>query len=226
MRRSQINLALKTAMEIASRLEFHLPGFAHWQPSDWPQKGSEYDEVRGAMLGWDVTDFGSGNFSECGLTAFTIRNGMKGHPLYIKPYAEKLLFVMESQRTPYHFHYHKMEDIINRGGGQLLIKLYNSTSDERFAETAVRVCIDGELREVCAGGIVELSPGESITLTPGLYHEFWAKEGTGAALVGEVSMYNDDLSDNRFYHDLPRFSRIEEDEPPLRLLCNEYTKME
>ena len=224
MKRTQINAALETSMDIANRFEFKLPDFAHWQPSDWRTKGAEFDEVRGAMLGWDVTDFGSGDFAQFGLTAFTIRNGMKGHPLYAKPYAEKLLFVLAGQHTPFHFHFHKMEDIINRGGGQLLIRLYNSTPDEQFANTPVRVCIDGELREVSAGGVVALSPGQSITLTPGLYHEFWVEADDAATMAGEVSMYNDDISDNRFYHAIQRFAEIEEDEPPLRLLCNEYPK--
>ena len=39
---------------------------------------------------------------------------------------------------------------------------------------------------------------------------------------GEVSMCNDDNCDNRFYEPLGRFPTIEEDEPPYRLLCNEY----
>lgn len=41
-------------------------------------------------------------------------------------------------------------------------------------------------------------------------------------LLGEVSMCNDDNADNRFYASVGRFPTIEEDEPPYRLLCNEY----
>ncbi|EJS87388.1 hypothetical protein AAUPMB_14130, partial [Pasteurella multocida subsp. multocida str. Anand1_buffalo] len=33
-------------------------------------------------------------------------------------------------------------------------------------------------------------------LTPFLYHSFWAEDGV--VLAGEVSMANDDLTDNRF----------------------------
>ena len=65
-------------------------------------------------------------------------------------------------------------------------------------------------------------PGQSITLTPGLYHRFWGEEGTGTVLVGEVSQCNDDSADNRFYDPVGRFPQIEEDEAPLHLLCNEY----
>jgi D-lyxose ketol-isomerase len=41
-------------------------------------------------------------------------------------------------------------------------------------------------------------------------------------MVGEVSAVNDDDTDNRFYEPLPRFSTIEEDEPPYYLLCTDY----
>ncbi len=52
--------------------------------------------------------------------------------------------------------------------------------------------------------------------------KFWAEKA--AVLVDEVSQVSDDNSDNRFYDPLGRFPAIEEDEPPLHLLCNEYPK--
>ena len=39
-------------------------------------------------------------------------------------------------------------------------------------------------------------------------------------------MCNDDANDNRFYEELGRFPKIEEDEEPYRLLCNEYPPSE
>ena len=63
---------------------------------------------------------------------------------------------------------------------------------------------------------------ESITIQPYLYHDFHLEPGTGPVLLGEVSMCNDDNRDNRFYLPAGRFPVIEEDEPPFRLLCNEY----
>ena len=82
------------------------------------------------------------------------------------------------------------------------------------------VSTDGVVRTVKAGDKVVLSPGESITLPPYLYHKFWSAEER--VLVGEVSMVNDDNLDNRFYEPIGRFPEIEEDEPPLHLLGNEY----
>jgi len=69
---------------------------------------------------------------------------------------------------------------------------------------------------------VSLDPGQSITLPPFLYHTFWARQGGGMVLGGEVSRVNDDARDNRFLEPLPRFPEIDEDTPPLHLLCTEY----
>ena len=57
-----------------------------------------------------------------------------------------------------------------------------------------------------------------------MYHDFYVEDGFGDVLLGEVSMCNDDENDNRFYESMGRFPTIEEDEPPYRLLCNEYPK--
>ena len=70
----------------------------------------------------------------------------------------------------------------------------------------------------------EMMPGQSITMQRYLYHSFWGDGGT--AIVGEVSMVNDDANDNRFYEPCGRFSAIEEDEAPEYLLCNEYPAAE
>lgn len=223
MKRSEVNAAIRNVMALAEKYSFRLPPFADWTPRQWQEKGPECDEIRKAMLGWDVTDFGSGDFEKVGLSLFTIRNGVYGSDQYTKPYAEKILVSNENQYTPYHFHWNKQEDIINRGGGNLMIQLYNSTPDEQMdTESAIQVSIDGVRQTLPAGAIVRLTPGESICLTQGLYHQFWAEEGFGPVLVGEVSMTNDDKADNRFWKPGNRFSAIEEDEPALRLLCNEY----
>ena len=223
MRRSEINAILVWAKDFAAGHGFHLPPFAFWTPQDWAQKGHECDEIRRNMLGWDITDFGSGQFSRSGLAIFTIRNGNNTNPDDPKPYAEKLLLLREGQLCPLHFHWKKIEDIINRAGGNLAIRLFGSTGEEEVdRESPVTVSTDGVVRTVPAGGVVTLTHGESITLTQGMYHEFWAEKGTGPVLIGEVSAVNDDTSDNRFARQIGRFPEIEEDESPLHYLCNEY----
>ena len=225
MKRSEINRIIKENIAFINKMNFNLPPFAYFTPEEWKEKGREYDEIRDNMLGWDVTDYGHGDFKNTGLFLFTIRNGnLKKHSM--KTYAEKLLISDEDQYSPMHFHFNKMEDIINRGGGNLIVEVYNSTEDEQLAETDVNVHIDGRSHCVPAGTKIRLTPGESITLPPRQYHAFWAEKGCGKVLIGEVSMVNDDNCDNRFYEKQGRFPTIEEDEPPVYLLCNEYPEAE
>lgn len=226
MKRSFINKKISEAIEFCNSMNFHLPRWAYWPADKWKTVGTEADEIRQYSLGWDVTDFGSGDYNNIGLLAFTIRNGdlAKVAGSSAKDYCEKLLLTDEGQVTPTHFHWAKMEDIINRGGGKLIIQLWNADKEtEELDETGdVTVSVDGIKRAVPAGATVVLAPGESITLEPYVYHNFFAEPGEGIVLAGEVSRVNDDENDNRFLEPLPRFSEIEEDEPPAWLLCSEY----
>ena len=222
MKRSEVNALIRETIRFAKAHKFQLPPFAFWSPAEWKTKGHKADEIRDCMLGWDVTDFGQGRFHKLGLMLFTIRNGHLTDRRYPKPYAEKLLIVEEGQITPMHFHWSKAEDIICRGGGNLVIQLYNSTPSDGLARTPVTVSIDGVPRTVKAGSKVTLTPGESICLRQRVYHKFWGQPGKGKVLVGEVSAVNDDKKDNRFYEPVGRFPTIEEDQAPLHLLCSEY----
>ena len=157
-----------------------------------------------------------------GRCLFTKQNGKNGTDK--KPYAEKIMIVEENQETPMHFHWSKMEDIINRGGGNLVIELYNADKDEQFAQTPVHFRIDGIEHVMEPGGRIVLHPGQSICMEQYLYHRFYGEPGHGKVMVGEVSQCNDDTSDNRFYEPVGRFPEIEEDEAPLHLLCSDYDK--
>ena len=163
-----------------------------------------------------------GDFDKLGLSLITIRNGNTHNPKYTKTDAEKIMYLRPGQVSPNHFHWNKMEDIINRGGGRIIFKLWNATPDEELADTDVEICRDGRRYMVPAGSEIVLEPGESLSLYPYYYHEFVVDPTSGPTLIGEVSMCNDDNTDNRFYKPLGRFPTIEEDEPPYRLLCNEY----
>lgn len=222
MKRSEINRILREGKRFIESCQFHLPPFAYWRPEDWRRKGPEVREIVEASLGWDVTDFGRGAFEHSGLLLFTLRNG---NPDDLKRgdgklYAEKILVIREGQVTPFHFHWDKTEDIINRAGGRLMLSVYNATDDDGLGDTDVALSVDGIRRVVPAGGTITLTPGESITVSSRLYHKFWAADGQ--VLAGEVSLVNDDDTDNRFYEPLGRFPEIDEDEPPLHLLCTDY----
>lgn len=226
MKRSQINKTIREFENLLKQYHFALPGFLSWTPEMWASKGKECDEIRDNMLGWDVTDYGLGDYDKIGLALITLRNGNIHNPKYRKPYAEKIMMLYPGQLSPNHYHWSKMEDIINRGGGRLGFHLWNSNPDgdapvsEQLLDTEVHVMRDGEELVIPAGGEVILQPGESLTLHQGLYHEFYVYDAP--TLIGEVSMCNDDNTDNRFLDMPARFPHIEEDEAPYRLLCSEY----
>jgi len=225
MKRSEINKLIKEAVEFFDEMKYELPQFAHFSPdkmSVLKQNGSAR-EIFEVGMGWDITDFAAGDFDKTGLLLFTVRNGKLGSS-YTKPYAEKIMIVKELQLTPLHFHWKKQEDIINRGGGNLVIEAFNSNAEEGLTETKVKVSVDGITREYSPGEKIIIAPGSSICLTPGLYHRFYGESGKGTVMIGEVSMVNDDNADNRFYEPMGRFSEIEEDEKPYRLLVQDYNK--
>lgn len=224
MKRSEINGILREAKVFLQKQKFYLPPFAYWSLQDWKLKGDECREIVENELGWDITDFGKGNFSDFGLILFTIRNG-DPHKLKKggKNYCEKIMIANPGQATPMHHHYQKIEDIINRGGGNLIVQIYRKNDEEQLSEEGLMVSVDGIKRTIQPGDKIRLTPGESVTLTPEIYHTFWAERSYGKVLIGEVSSVNDDHVDNKFLDPIGRFPEIEEDEEPIHLLYADYT---
>ena len=222
MKRSEINQFQREAVAFFDAHRFRLPSFAFWTPETWAEMGTAVDEIRHCGLGWDLTDFGSGDFRAVGLLLFTVRNGNVHDDENRKAYAEKIMIVKQDQETPWHYHSMKMEDIINRGGGDLVIELCESDREGHLMEEKVHVSVDGRRCELEPRAQITLKPGESVTLQSGLAHQFYGRGGT--VLVGEVSSVNEDATDNYFIPPRGRFPSIDEDEPPLYLLCNEYPR--
>ena len=218
MKRSEINRYINEAKSFFAEHQFHLPVWVDWSPEEWATKGAECDEIRRNGLGWDVTDFASGEFDKVGLTLVTIRNGNVKYDK--KTYCEKIMFVRENQITPTHFHWRKMEDIIHRGGGVFCVKLWKADANEQPTDEPCSVQVDGVTTVVPAGEVLRLYPGQSISFEPYMYHQFWSENGP--SMIGEVSTVNDDANDNRFLEEQGRYPSIDEDEPAQYLLCNEY----
>ena len=223
MKRSEINNIIDKSIKLMEKYQFLIPSFSYWSPEDWEKNKADCQEMKDNMLGWDITDFGSGDFMSRGLVMLTIRNGnLHMKETYPKAYAEKLLVTEEEQETPCHFHWSKMEDIINRGGGDLIVELWNSTDDNQLDNTLVHYSMDGKRYTTEPGVPILVRPSQSITLETRTYHRFYGKKGTGPVLLGEVSSVNDDTSDNCFLEKHPRFPSIIEDESPKYLLITEY----
>ncbi len=66
----------------------------------------------------------------------------------MKCYAEKIMHVRDAQVTPMHFHWRKREDIIDRGGGNLIVELWNADSNEQTADSDITVVIDSCARNI------------------------------------------------------------------------------
>lgn len=220
MKRSEINRAIKDSIKIFDEMKFELPPWAFWTPEEWKGKRELVIDIIDCGLGWDITDFGSGDFVRVGLINFNLRNGIVNKTK--KNYCEKIIIVKENQVTPLHTHYSKIEDIINRGGGNLIIELHASDAGFKLIDEPVTIKIDAIPKTVPSGGRIILTPGESICLVPGVFHEFYGEDSRGHVLVGEVSTVNDDMTDNLFYKGSPRFPKIIEDEEPVYLLVNDY----
>lgn len=158
---------------------------------------------------WDVTDFGLGDFRKYGLVLVNLAEEQE--------YCEKLMYAHKNQKTPAHTHKKKKEDIICRNG-ELVVQIWKGLPGENSTEFAIQV--NGEFIPVKSGDKIKLSGGERITLTPGIYHEFYPK--SEECIIGEVSTANDDLNDNFFVDEkIGRFSEIIEDESPLVKLISD-----
>jgi D-lyxose ketol-isomerase len=224
IKRSEVNRIMREADKFIRSFGYIMPPFAYWTPKEFRDRKGEAKAIINANLGWDITDYGLGDFEKMGLFLFTVRNGdandlPKGRGML---YAEKAMISRKDQYSPMHRHNIKAEDIINRGGGTLVIELFGDTNGLCDKSKGVTVMTDGIQRTLPPGGKLQLKPGESVTLMPNEHwHAFWGEGGD--VFIGEVSTVNDDNTDNVF--DDPRIARfggIDEDEEPWHLLVSDY----
>ena len=213
MERSFIDARIERMLEFGERRGLALPPFARWSEDDYRADGEASARIRDGGLGWNVVAFAPGRFLETGLTIFTLRMGDWGQLVQGRGrlYAEKAIFAEDGQRTPHHYHIVKTEDIVNRGGARFVVELVKVDRSGQPIKTRFRACKDVKTLDLGPGDRVTLEPGESLTLEPFVAHAFWA-EG-GPTLAGEVSLANDDASDNYFLSPLPAPDPIVEDAP-------------
>ena len=220
MKRSEINQAIMEAKKMMEEYLWTLPQWGYWSKDDYSKQPTTSQYLNEHQMGWDVTDFGKGLFKQQGITLFCIRNGIQGNT-QDKPYAEKLLFMQEGQEIPYHSHKVKLEDIINRGGGDLAIEFLEVDEKGQELSNKINVLVDGEKILLDPHEPLILKKGQSVTVERNIFHRFYAVRGSGMVMAGEVSQVNDDNNDNYFLEPVGRFSEIQEDELPLHPLWNE-----
>jgi D-lyxose ketol-isomerase len=213
VRRSFIDARIETMLEACARHGVRLPPFALWGEADYHADPAAAERILQGGLGWNIVEFQPDEFAQAGLSAFTLRMGdwRQLNDGRGRLYGEKALLAEDGQRTPHHYHVVKTEDIVNRGGARFVVELIKVdragvTLNERF-----RVLKDVKTLDLSPGARVVLEPGESLTLEPFIAPAFWA-EG-GQTLAAEVSLVNDDATDNYFLPALPALLPIEEDAP-------------
>jgi len=230
MKRSEIDAHIGAAIELLAAKGSALPPEARWDRAAWCAHAAELGDFAARGIGWDLTDFGSGDFARTGLLLYTLSNGLpdgagQGGD---QAYANKLLVVQPGQVTPTHHHWRKVEDIIVLAGGRLCIRLFAvGPGDAVDRARPVRLLRDNLWTEVGPGDTVTLAPGERVRLERHHYHAFWGEASGGPVIVEEVSSVNDDRTDNCF---LPeerrgRFPAIDEDGPARFLLCSDVKKV-
>ena len=223
MLRSRINGIMAAADDLIRHHGFTLPPIAYWSPDEFRANRDAARRITRARMGWDITDYGQGDFDRLGLFLFTLRNGNLGDLERGRGmvYAEKLLISRQDQLSPMHTHVIKSEDITNRGGATLVIELFGSDAGGNFAEDRGGTVLgDGIARPFGPGEKLKFAPGESVTLMPGDWHAFWGEGGD--VLIGEVSTVNDDQTDNIFRDPIGRFADVDEDVAPMHLLVSDY----
>ncbi len=213
MQRSFIDARIDAMLALCQKHGVALPPFAHWNEDAYRAEPDAARRIAEGGLGWNVVEFQQGRYAKEGLSVFTLRMGdwrqLEGGRGRL--YGEKALMAEDGQRTPHHYHIVKTEDVLNRGGARFVVELFKVDRAGAPLKDRFRVLKDVRTLELSAGDRVVLEPGESLVLEPFVAHAFWA-EG-GATLAGEVSLANDDLTDNYFLPPPEPAADIVEDQP-------------
>jgi D-lyxose ketol-isomerase len=224
VKRSFIDARIDRMLELCARHGVALPPFALWRETDFRNNADAAKLIAERGVGWNVVEFKPGLFAREGLTLFTLRMGDwrdlgagRG-----RLYGEKAIAAEDGQRAPHHYHVVKTEDIVNRGGARFVVELFKVDALGRPVKDRFRALKDVSVIDLKPGHQVRLEPGESLTLEPFIAHSFWA-EG-GAALAGEVSLANDDTTDNYFLPPLGPPSPIDEDAPARYVTVRDHAR--
>lgn len=210
MRRSELDTIIEDSRAIMARHGQILPPYAGWTPAQWHAMAQETRAMRARGLGWNVATFGDGSFAQSGIVVFTTRMGdhadlPSGRG---KLYGEKIIVCRDGQRVPHHYHRVKTEDFVNRGGGTLVIDLIRVDVTGAALDQPIDLDRDGVMIRVPARTTLRLAPGEGITLEPYIAHAFSAENGD--IVCGEVSLVNDDTTDNYFLETVPPQTIVED----------------
>jgi D-lyxose ketol-isomerase len=225
VKRSFIDSRIVATAALCDKHGVKLPPFAFWSEEQYRDDPAAAQRIAEGGLGWNVSEFRPGGFAAEGLVVFTSRMG-DWRQLATgcgRLYGEKLLVAEDGQRTPHHYHIVKTEDILNRGGARFVVELFKVDHAGTPLKERFRVLKDVKTLDIGPGDRVSLEPGESIVLEPFVAHAFWAEGGT--TLGGEVSLVNDDATDNYFLPPLAPLTPIEEDQPGKFVTVRDHARL-
>ena len=181
MLRSEINAAIERAKSATEATTVSIcRAFAFWTPEHRKSKGAECDETGDCKLGWDITDFGAGRLRASRARRLHASQrtfdapALSLAPLLRKSNDRRRGAANADAQTPV-----KQEDIIFRAGGDLAIEVYRVGADGRLGREDVALVLDCVSQRVLAGHRFVLEPGQSIQLTPDVFHEFYAGPAAG-----------------------------------------------
>ncbi len=221
MNRSLINTILADAEDFFRIQSIVLPPFAFWSPDAFKLQVNDLscEQIVKRALGWTVTDFGLGKFTEDGLVSFTTRLSKSHHTE--EWFTEKHLILRAGQSMPLHCHRGMTKDIVNRCNATLLVQMYRvSGAGDLDKAQRLEIYVDGQQRELAPGEVVALTQGESLTISEGVYYEL---EASGKDVIAsEIGICSDSDRDILFYIPVAIQPDIVEDEPPRRLLIQDY----
>ena len=106
MKRSEINQLITEGVVLFRKMGISLPPQAHWNLETWYEHRNLAEEMRKRSIGWDLTDFGSGDFSKIGMFNYTVSNGfidLTTSKPADQPYSNKVKIVKEGQAYPTYY---------------------------------------------------------------------------------------------------------------------------
>lgn len=220
LKRSHVNRIIKDAIDFFESQNISLPEFAYWNGDDWNRDESAL--LKQLNPGWEIWD-PDGCFKKVGVCVLDVRKAVCFDDGIQSRVCENYMMVREGQFCPWHYHRKKVEDIRNSGGGVLAVQLAQITADGKpDTQKPVLVKKNYAVKEMAAGSVVLLHPGDSMILDPMVYHQFWAVEGNGNVVFEEVFEAIEGNDDH--FLDYPpekHLKQIEEDEPALYPLMSE-----
>ena len=80
MKRSEINKLQQEAVDFFDEQYFLLPSWAYWSKEVWLNNIDKASEIIENKLGWDLTDFGLGDFANVGMAGiFWVNDAENGY---------------------------------------------------------------------------------------------------------------------------------------------------